>query len=430
MDRPPEPVRRGSAGLLAHQLEFVSDRESRIKVLQGGYRSGKSVAGLAAVVDFGLRSAGAPILVVGPTYRLIFDVFVRTAKEFLTKWRIPWTYHKTDKILRVGRRLQFDILCRSADEPRALEGLTVGGLLVDEWELCDVEALGVAMARVSVGPCQQTALTGTPEGYGPAYELVLAKHVPGDGTRLMVVDTSMNTTLRASYKADMAKRLDEDTAVEKLGGVRRAKGGTIYSRFRRELHTTARCVQRGQLQVWADFNVQTMHWVAVEVDPNRRCAHVVGEVIGTNTDTAAQAEAMKRWLLAYVRRTRRADMTMQELMALEVPVYCDATATQRSSTTPLTNAALIKQAGFVAKHGLKNPIVDDRINSVQVALRDMRLTFDATAAPRATMAIERQGWKGGQPDKTSGLDHAADAIGYGVHWQWPAWQTGTPEGRG
>jgi len=169
----------------------VGDRTSRIKVLQGGYRSGKTVAGVAAVVDMAFRSGGFPILVVEPTYRMVVDVFVATARRMLDAWKLPYTWHKTDKILTIGRRKQVEILCRSADEPRSLEGITAGGLLVDEWELCDVEALTTAMARVSMGPCQQIVLTGTPEGYGPAYEMILAK--PSPDVRQWSVTSSANS---------------------------------------------------------------------------------------------------------------------------------------------------------------------------------------------------------------------------------------------
>lgn len=403
---------------------MVGDRASKIRVMQGGYRSGKTVAGLACVVDMGLRSEGAPILVVAPTYRLLFDVFVRSAKEYLTKWKLPWSYHKSDKILTVGRRRRFDVLCRSAEQPRSLEGITAGGLLVDEWELCDVVALQVAMARVSAGPVQKIVLTGTPEGYGPAWELILA--TPQTGTRTWTVKTSENTTLRESYVGDMRGRLDDDAAGEKLEGVRRSKGGRVYRRFDRLRHTKQRCVEagQGQLQVWADFNVGKMVWVVAEVDVDRKRAHIIGELIGKNTDTAEQAAKMRRYLVDLMVRTKRRSFDIEQLDRLKVPVYCDATATQRTSVTPLTNVALLKQAGFHPKHGAKNPLIDDRVNTVNVMLRDVRLTIDEAAAPTTLMSIERQAYVKGQPDKTSGLDGACDAIGYGCHWQFPVWRTG------
>lgn len=432
-----EAVRRGAAPLLPHQLEVVADRTSKIRVVQGGYRSGKTVTGIACVVDMGLRSEGHPILVVEPTYRLILDVFIRSAAQFLTAWKIPWRYHKSDKILSVGRRLQFDVLCRSADQPRSLEGLTVGGLLVDEWELCDLEALQVAFARVSVGPCQQKVLTGTPEGYGLAYDWLLSKpsaRLAEDGIRVWTIDSSKNTTLSKDYVSDMRKRMDDDVAGEKLDGVRRAKGGRVYSRFDRQRHTRDPCVLpgKGEVQVFADFNRNPMVWLLAEVDTPRKCIHVVGEFIGKvaeGTDTASQAEKMKPYIADYLKRTRRRHYSIDDVTDMGIQVFCDASGIQKTTTTHLTNVSLLKQAGFKPRHGMKNPPVDDRINTVQVLLRDRRLTVDAGAAPTLVTSLERQAWVNEQPDKTGGIDHPVDGLGYGCFWQFPVWRSGEREPR-
>jgi hypothetical protein len=430
----PGAVRRGPAPLLPHQLEVVSDRTSKIRVVQGGYRSGKTVTGLACVVDMGLRSEGAPILVVEPTYRLILDVFIRCAAQFLTLWKIPWRYHKSDKILTIGRRFTFDVLCRSADQPRALEGLTVGGLLVDEWELCDLEALQVAFARVSVGPCCQKVLTGTPEGYGLAYDWLLgrpAEKLREDGIRVWTINTAQNTELPRDYASDMRKRMDDDVAGEKLDGVRRAKGGRVYSRFDRSRHTRDPAVApgTGEVQIFADFNVNPMVWLIAEADTKKKALHVVGEFVGRNTDTAAQAEKIKPVIADYLKRTRRRHYSIDDVTEMGIKVFCDASGIQRTATTHVTNVALLKQAGFHAKHGMKNPPVDDRINTVQVMLRDRRLTVDPGGAPSLVTSLERQAWVKEQPDKTGGIDHPVDSLGYGCFWQFPVWRSGDREAR-
>ena len=414
-------MRRSEVHLLPHQLELVADRTSKVRVLQGGYRSGKTVAGVAAVLDMGLRGDGDPVLVVEPTYRMALDVFVATARRMLDAWAIPYEWKASAMTLTIGRRKRFDVLCRSADNPRSLEGLTVGGLLVDEWELCDPIALGVAMARVSIGPVQQIVLTGTPEGYGPAYEMILAR--PEPTTRVWTVRSKANAYLRESYVDDMAKRLDDDVAQEKLEGIRTAKGGRVYSRFDRAVHCGAPCVTMGEIQVAADFNVGFMHWLICETDPAGRRTHVVGEVIGKNTDTAEQAERVAHWIAQYVNRTRRRVVSRRDVFDMHIPVFCDASGNARSAVTPLTHVALLHQAGFRPKHGAANPLVADRVNTLQVLLRDRRVTVDAAAAPWLVKGLEQQAYDGqGAPDKRGDLDHGLDALGYLAHWQMPVWR--------
>jgi hypothetical protein len=412
-------IQRGEATLLPHQLALVGDRTSRIRVLQGGYRSGKTVAGVAAVVDMAFRSGGFPILVVEPTYRMVVDVFVATARRMLDAWKLPYTWHKTDKILTVGKRKQVEILCRSADEPRSLEGITAGGLLVDEWELCDVEALTTAMARVSMGPCQQIVLTGTPEGYGPAYEMILAK--PSPDVRQWSVTSSANSYLSSTYVESMRQRMDDSTASEKLDGVRTAKGGRVYGRFDRRVHCVSPVVNRGTIQIACDFNVRYMHWIVVETDQSQRTTHVVGEVIkegGTTTDE--HAERVAQWIAQYLTRTRGRHYTRDDVYQMRLQAFVDASGTALRSTSTKSDVALLTQAGFRAVHGNANPPVKDRVNTLNVLFRDRRVTVDAAAAPVLTRALETQALdKHGDPDKRGDIDHGIDALGYLCHWQWP-----------
>lgn len=458
------PLRRGDAPLLPHQLDVVADRVSSVKVMTGGYRSAKTVTGVACAVDMGFRgiALGDSVdgLVVGPTFRFVNDVIVRNFKTFLTRWHIPHVYHKTDKILTVGRRRRFDIFCRSADDPRAIEGVTAGWLWGDEWELWAPEALTTAFGRVSKGQVMQRLLTGTPEGFGPNSKAVLGevplqvvrRHMKKDDDgkevehyRVLksadglltqwIVASHANTTLPPGYVAGMRKHLDADGADEKLLGERRAKGGRVYSRFDRALHSAQACVTpgEGRVQVWADFNWGHMVWVVVEVDEHARAAHIVGELIGKDTDTAAQAEQMKTYLAAYLTRTRRRQTTPEDVRYMRIPVWCDATATQHTAVTPITHAVIIRQAGFEPQHGARNPLIDDRVNTVQIMLRDMRLTVDADRAPTTTASFERQVWVDGKPDKSGGIDAPMDAVGYGCWWQFPVWRRPDqrdPRGRG
>lgn len=438
------PLLRGDAPLLPHQLDVVGDRTSRKKIMTGGYRSAKTVTGVACSCDMGFRglAAGDIVdgLVVGPTFRFVNDVIVRNFKNFLTLWRIPHDYHKTDKILTIGGpRGHFDVFCRSADDPRAIEGVTAGWLWGDEWELWDPEALTTALGRVSKGSVMQVLLTGTPEGFGPNFKSVLGgcdlrsvRRGPryevlqtADGTLTQwIVESAANTTLPSHYVADMRKHLDDDGADEKLKGLRRAKGGRVYSRFDRAIHGTQACVVpgEGRIQVWADFNWGHMVWVVAEVDEHARAAHIVGELIGKDTDTAAQAEQMKTYLSAYLTRTRRRQVTTEDVRQMRIPVWCDATATQHTAVTPITHAVIIKQAGFDPQHGARNPLIDDRVNTVQIMLRDVRLTVDADRAPTTTASFERQVWVDGRPDKSGGIDAPMDAVGYGCWWQFPVWR--------
>lgn len=417
-------IKRGKAELLPHQIELVQDRISPIRVFAGGYRSGKTVGGVAAVHDMGTRAGGYPILVIEPTYRMIVDVFVATAQRMFKLWNMPFRWYKTDKILVVGKKKNnYEIWCRSGDNRDSIEGITAGGALIDEWELIDIDVLKAVMARVSMGPCQQILFTGTPEGYGPAWQWLLEN--PDPNIRQWSVSTTANTTLSSTYVKNMSARLDDDEQEEKLNGNRSAKGGRVYKRFNRAHHAQEPFVKAGtgRIVVACDFNVSYMHWILLEVDDDRKKAHVFDEVICTSgTTTDEHAERCAKRIAEYLSKTHNRHFTREDIYAMKLKAFHDASGGSRKTSSAFTDKMLLIQAGFNAISGLSNPPVMDRINSVNVLLRENRLSFDATKCKVLVRALETQAYdadKNNEPEKRQNIDHGVDALGYFVWWQWP-----------
>ena len=200
-------------------------------------------------------------------------------------------------------------------------------------------------------------------------------------------------------------------------------GGRVYQRFRRDWHCAAPwavTVGRGRIAIGCDFNVGNMAWIVAEIDDTTRKAHIVGEVIkegGTTTDQHAETTA--RWIAAYLTKTRGRPFTRDDVFRMKPSAYIDASGKARDSTSTLSDVHLLTQAGFRVIHGKANPPVMDRVNTVNVLLRDRRITIDPVCASLArgleTQALDRHG----VPDKAGGEDHVIDALGYLCHWQWP-----------
>jgi len=416
-------IARGTASFGQRHLEVLADRGPGIRVVSGGYGSGKTSLGVGFALDVGLRAGhDGPVLGTEPSYRSVADVMERSTMRYLDEWRVPYRHWKADHIFEIGRRRKFEFWCRSLDKPRSVEGINAVALWADEWELCDVEALIPAMQRVRAGSALEILLTGTPEGYGPAWDLVLAK--PSPTTRQYIIRTRDNPFLPPSYEEESRRRLGSDDLVaEKMDGIRTAKGGRVYSRFDRRTHCASPVVKpgAGQIQIACDFNVRYMHWLVLEVDTANRVAHVVGEVIkegGTTTDE--HADRVKEWIARYLSKVRGYRVTVDEVRAMKIKAFCDASGTALRSTSSLSDVHLLLQAGFRPQHGTANPRVADRVNTLQVLFRDRRITVDADACPVLVRNLETQSRdKNGEPDKANNVDHAIDALGYLAHWQWP-----------
>lgn len=200
-------------------------------------------------------------------------------------------------------------------------------------------------------------------------------------------------------------------------------GGRIYQRFKREYHCAAPwAVQpgKGRIAIGCDFNVGHMAWIVAEIDDATRQAHIVGEVIkegGTTTDEHAERTA--KWIAQYLTRTRGRPYSRDDVYRMKCAAYIDASGKARDSTSTLSDVHLLTQAGFRVVHGKSNPPVMDRVATVNVLLRDRRLTIDP-ACVELTRGLEMQAIdKHGEPDKAGGHDHVLDALGYLCHWQWP-----------
>jgi hypothetical protein len=410
----------------------LADRGPGVRVVSGGYGSGKTSLGVAFLLDLGMRAGqDGPILGCEPTYPMVRDVMERSISENLDRWGVPYKHWKQAHVFEVGRARKFEVWCRSLDRPRSTEGINAIGAWIDEWELCDVEALVPALQRVRVGGALETLLTGTPEGFGPAYDLILAK--PAPSTRAYIIRTSDNPFLPSSYIEDSRARLGTDEAIsEKLEGVRTARGGRVYARFSRQTHAVAPHVVkpgRGRIAIGCDFNVRNMQWVIAEIDDERRVAHVVGEVIkdgGTTTDE--HAERVAAWIGRYLERTRGRRYSRDEIAKMRISAYVDASGTALKSTSSLSDVHLLLQAGFRPVHGTRNPAVKDRVNTLNVLFRDRRVTVDGEACPTLIKALETQAYdRSGEPEKKAGdkdQSHIVDALGYLAHWQWPVQRPG------
>jgi len=416
-------VKRGIATFGPRHLEILADRAPGIRVVSGGYGSGKTSVGVGFLIDLGLRHGHlGPILATEPTYRSVVDVMETSIMRYCDLWGLPYRRWVSDHIFEIGKSKRFEVWCRSLDKPRAVEGINAIGLWSDEWELCDPEALIPAMQRVRVGDALEILLTGTPEGYGPAWETVLAK--PSPTTRQYIIRTQDNPFLPDTYVAESASRLGTDEAIkEKLEGIRTARGGRVYSRFDRRINGVP-VVKSGRLVIGCDFNVRNMQWVIAEVDDEARRIHVVGEVVkegGTTTDEHAERTA--RAIMAHIARTRGRQVSREDVFGMRIRAYPDASGQSLHTTSTLSDVHLLLQAGFRPDPPSRNPPVMERVNTVNVLFRDRRLSVDVDACPVLARALETQALDAnGEPEKKTGasdVSHILDALGYVCHRLYP-----------
>ena len=159
-----------------------------------------------------------------------------------------------------------------------------------------------------------------------------------------------------------------------------------------------------------DFNVDHMASTIVVDRPegvnkakDQKGWHVVGELTGLTDTPKLIAEIKKSW------------------PDREIIMYPDASGTSRRSVNAsASDISLLKGAGFKIRAPKANPLVRDRIISVNGAWGHKRLWLNDIKAPMLAQSLEQQAYDtNGEPDKSGGDDHHNDALGYFVHRTMP-----------
>ena len=182
--------------------------------------------------------------------------------------------------------------------------------------------------------------------------------------------------------------------------------GTVYDKYDRQLNNTGEVWDgREPIYVGMDFNVGDMAAV-VHVKRNGK-AYAVDEIMKAY-DTPEVINTIKE---------RYRDCVVR--------IYPDASGGSRKSVNAsVSDLALLSQAGFSVIANKKNPFVKDRVIAMNNAFCDNtgnRIYYvNSEKCPTYADCLEQQVWNdNGEPDKTQGNDHANDAGGYFIAYDFP-----------
>ena len=108
----------------------------------------------------------------------------------------------------------------------------------------------------------------------------------------------------------------------------------------------------------------------------------------------------------------------------QIFIYPDASGgARKTNNASVSDISLFQQANFVVLNNPANPLVKDRVLSMNRMINvegRRQLKVNADKCPSFVTALEQQAYdKNGEPDKTSGLDHCLDAAGYFIAYRFP-----------
>lgn len=429
--------------VLPWQGDVLEDDQSPIIAAPCGLGAGKTRLLVDWALHRGWLNSPIPTMLVEPTYGMVTDILLPMFEEVCDQRKILYRWvgpqgggRKSSTVtIKPGHGVpDFDIMLRSADEPKRLDGKNIGAAGIDEAGQCKSGTIGRVRRRVRhpLARVRQLLITGTPEDLGDYYEWCEAK--PQPGTRLVRANTAENIWLPEDYVSTTLSHLDEDDRQQYMRGHFIARGSRAYRSFNRAIHGMP-CTRIGdsRIEVGADFNFGKMSWI--EAVSRGDEGHVFGELVRYDTTTWDQGEALTRHLQERLAgETRDGFLPTIEEVRRRTTIYCDPSAKNASVRASESDVQQLRRMGFDVRVSHTTIPVKDRVMTTNWRFRDPpRLFVDVGACPKLTEALERQGRdEHGDPvkdrDPKKDLSAETDALGY---WLWtghPEWRATVPAG--
>lgn len=402
--------------ILTHQYDLMQDITTRFICLIGGYRSGKTFSLCLKAIQLA-NANELPGIICEPVYSMIGRVLIPTMNELLLKLNIKYDLNKSDGkyILYLAGQEKVIWLLSSENYQRAA-GISASYFLMDEADLMKKEiginAFNMLVSRLTRGYQMQGILVSTPEGFNTCYELFVEKE--GSDRRLIRASTYDNPFIDDSYIENM-KQTHSGAQIEAYlnGYFVNLTSGSVYYNFDRTIHHSNREITSTDynILVGQDFNVNNNTSIICISDGNKIFA--VDEITGA-------------------RNTEHTIQLLQERYGdRQIIIFPDSSGNNSHSSTSWSDIALFKKAGFIVKCHNKNPFVKNRVASVNAALKnaknEVRFYVNTNKCKLLTKSLEQQGYdpKTGAPDKSSGLDHCVDALGYLIYFIFPVTEKST-----
>lgn len=392
------------------QYEFVSAPE-RFPALVAGFGAGKSHGGIWRTLRLKRAYPKLNVAYYLPTYDLVARMALPRFSETLEQIGARFKANKNDSVIDIENC--GSIILRTMDNPARIVAYEVADSICDELDTlprdkaADVWNKVIARNRQKKpdGSANTVGVVTTPEGFRFVYERWQKN--PADGYRLIKATTMSNEanlppgyidSLRASYPSNLlAAYLD--------GEFVNLTAGSVYAEFDRALNANSATIAAGEaLHIGMDFNVGNMSAVVCVV---RGGLPMAVEELTRLLDTPAMIAAI------------RSRFTGHQIM-----IYPDASGNnRRSNNASESDIALLRAAGFTVLVAASNPAVKDRILSVNQMINregERRLTINTDNCPMLIECMEKQAYdKNGEPDKSGGLDHLPDALGYFIYYKFP-----------
>ena len=382
----------------------------RFRVVIAGRQSGKSHEARTELIQAATARPRQLVEYFAPTRDMAQDLMWEPLKQLLGDGYVLKT---NESRLQLTLRNNSVIRLRSADVPDRAKGVGRHFVVLDEFVQMEKDVWYEAI-RPSLSATGGRALfISTPKGYNWGYDLWLRALNPEFKHWGAHTVTSLQAGLiHPDDIAEARSTLDPRTFRQEYEASFETLAGRVYDRYSRlpfpegNLDASVCDDPDAPLLVGMDFNV---HPMSATLGVRRADEYHVFQALELPT---SNTEEMAQHLRAYAGDRR------------PVHVCPDPSGRSRRTSAALdtTDFTILEQYGLFVDAPFKAPLVSDRVNNTQSNLASSdgrrRVRIHPTGGALLGRALDGLTYKDSTNlvDKTSGLDHLPDALGY-VLWQ-------------
>src|SRR3990172_9696253 len=392
-------IARFGLSIVQHRV-FTSP--ARFRTWIAGRRSGKSYLAVVECIAAALRRRRAVVHYIGPTFNQVRDLAWEPLKRIMPRQYVAaWNESRLSVHLINGSV----VTLQSADRPERLRGPGLDFAVLDEFRWMDEKPVWEAVRPSLSDRAGRALFISTPYGMGWPYDNYIRGQEGKDEWASWQTTTVESGALTAAEIAAARGDLDPRSFRQEYEASFESLGDRVYDYFDRRHNLASVQDTGGDLLVGMDFNVNPMSWVeAVAVGDE---CHVLAalELPVSNTEEVAQ-------------EIRRRHPLPRRIIVCPDP----SGRAHKTSAGGITDLTILTRAGFMVDAANAAPGIVDRINNTQAMLLNAdgrrRCKIHPSAAKPLVKALDGLTFKKDSrvPDKTDGLDHITDALGY-LLWQ-------------
>jgi hypothetical protein len=375
----------------------------RFIVLVAGRRWGKTTLALWWLLNQAWSSDNQICYYIGPTNRQAKRIAWRKLKQM-----IPASARRSVRENELEIELQNGSIIQvlGALNADALRGVGLDAIVLDEFGMMSAGVWSVVVRPMLADRRGRALFIGTPQGYNAFFDLYAAARSAPDWSAFRFRTDQGGYISREELRAIRCET-DEKTFRQEYEASFEALQGRVYYAFSHERNVSdLTLIPSVNLLIGMDFNINPMTAVVAQAAGDQ--CQVIDEIVLPDSNTQEMMDEINRRY-----RGRRG------------VVHPDPSGVARKTSAPvgLTDFALIEQAGWPVYKARPYTVVD-RITNVNTMLcnaKGERRLLISPNCKRLIRALETQTYKEGTkiPDKSAGMDHMNDALGYLIAGAFP-----------